>query len=710
MIQFFFPIGLFLGAWLLFIIQPMVAKVLLPIYGGTPAVWTVCMLFFQILLLVAYGYAWVLSRFRSKFTWRLAHTGLCLLSISMLPLNLVPTPSNGAPELQILLHLVMQLGLPLLVVGSSAPLLQYAYSQTSNKHAADPYFLYAASNSGSLLALLCYPWLVERFTGIRTQFYDWNILYAGYLLVLLSLLFFARYNPNIQATKQAIPLSLQKRAHWVFLSFIPCSMMLGVTFYISSDVASTPLFWVIPLALYLLSFVLTFASKPLVSHSWVRQNTLLFLIFPILCFIIGPTYLFVMLSAHWLAFFIVALLCHGELVRIRPPVERLTNFYFCMALGGVLAGLFNSILAPRLFAHAYEYPLVMLMVLLCIPIPQNKHYISLRFYKKWFVPCIVVSLLLCNYCFQSSEWGKHLANNHIITIAAFSIIMVWPGSPKRLFLSMAILFLFIFAPWFNPAQVLTQQRNFYGIKQVLSKNNSHFLMSQSTVHGMQFSIDKKPTNGAIAYYNVTLPIIQQLQKEYQPLRAMVIGLGTGIMACQFQQHDQLTIIEIDEQVIGIANNPLLFTYLRDCPPHATLIKDDGLLAATRADDSSYELLVMDAFQSDAIPIHLLTKEAFTIYKNKITPNGIILVHISNRHLQLLPVLTGVAKALDMNILYKLNKTNLPLMQFASEWALLTPNHRFANRLVKTLGWSFVTDNKTQLWSNDYSNIIPLMKW
>lgn len=709
MIPFFFPIGLFLGAWLLFIIQPMVAKVLLPIYGGTPAVWTVCMLFFQILLLFAYGYAWILSRFRGKFTWRLAHTCLCLLSMSMLPLNLVPTPSNGAPELQILLQLLMQLGLPLLVVASSAPLLQYAYSRTSNKRAADPYFLYVASNSGSLLALLCYPWIIERFTGIRTQFYDWNILYSGYLLVLLSLLFFARYNPN-QVRKETIAIPLQKRAYWVFLSFIPCSMMLGVTFYISSDVASTPLFWVIPLALYLLSFVLTFASKPLVSHAWVTQNALLFFIFPILCFIFGPIYILVLLSAHWLAFFVIALLCHGELVRIRPPTEQLTHFYFCMALGGAFAGLFNSLLAPKLFAHAYEYPLVMLMALLCIQIPQNKHYAMLKPYKKWLVPSIVLSLLLCNYCFHSTEWGNYLANNHILTIMAFSIIMIWPGSTIRLFLSIAILFFFLFSPWFNPTQVLTQQRNFYGIKQVLSEENSHFLMSQNTVHGMQLSLDKKPANGAIAYYNVTLPIIQLLQKQYHPLRAMVIGLGTGIMACQFQQHDQLTIVEIDEQVIGIAKDPHLFTYLRDCPARTSLIKDDGLLAATRANDSSYELLVMDAFQSDAIPIHLLTKEAFAVYKNKITPNGVILVHTTNRHLQLLPVLSGVAQTLDMHILYKSQKANLPLMQFASEWALLTNNRHLADRLVETLGWDIANDNKTQFWTNDYSNIIPLIKW
>ena len=298
---------------------------------------------------------------------------------------------------------------------------------------------------------------------------------------------------------------------------------------------------------------------------------------------------------------------------------------------------------------------------------------------------------------------------HVIDIFALSLILIWPGNARRLFVGMTILFVFIFMPWFKSTQVLSQQRNFYGIKQVFSQAGAHVLLSQSTVHGFQV-LDGNLTDGSRAYYGAVFPVVQRLQAVHQPLHAMVVGLGTGIMACQFRKQDTLTIVEIDEQVIDIANNPRLFTYLRDCPPQTTLIKNDGLLAVEHTADASYDLMVMDAFNSDAIPVHLLTLEALALYKKKITPDGVILIHISNRHLHLLPVLTGAARQLDMILLQKSQAYNSSLGQFPAEWALLTTNERFASSLTGKQGWHFVTEATTQLWTNDYSNLIPLIKW
>ena len=275
---------------------------------------------------------------------------------------------------------------------------------------------------------------------------------------------------------------------------------------------------------------------------------------------------------------------------------------------------------------------------------------------------------------------------------------------------MAILFVFIFMPWFKSTEVLSQQRNFYGVKQVFSMAGTHVLLSQSTIHGFQVLLDENPTDGARAYYGAVFPVVQRLQALHQPLNVMVLGLGTGIMACQFRAQDRLTMVEIDEQVIDIASNPKLFTYLRDCPPHMSLIKNDGLLAVTQAADASYELLVMDAFSSDAIPVHLLTVEAFALYKQKISSNGVILVNISNRHLRVLPVLTGAGRELDMIVLHKSQAANNSLGQLASEWAILTTNDRLADSLMAEEGWRFVADAETQLWTNDYSNLIPLLKF
>lgn len=698
--QLLFPISLFLSASLLFIIQPIVAKVLLPVYGGTPAVWTVCMLFFQLLLLLAYSYAWFLSRLRGRY-WRIIHVGVCLVSLAVFPLSFTPKFLADVPELEILVNLIVQLGLPLLVVGASAPLLQFAFSQTQNKQASDPYFLYAASNIGSLLALLMYPWFIERFSGVKQQFYGWNFVYLIYLLCLLCVLFTVRYEPTIAMPARVNALSWRQQARWVFLSFVPCSLMLGVTFYISTDVAATPFFWVLPLALYLLSFILTFANKPLIPHAWVVRNGLFFFIFPILGFIIGANQVqaWQLIFANLLNFFFLALLCHGELVQSRPKADQLTLFYFWLSVGGVLAGVFNGLLAPRLFAHAYEYPLILLLALQCFP--EKAFSLSS---KSWVIPSIVLGLMSVNYFFPITV-GQY----NLLAILALALIVIWPGNKRTLFLSMSILFIFIVIPWFKPTEILSQKRNFYGVKQVFSTAGAHVLLSQSTVHGFQVQSDGHQTNGTTSYYGVVLPVVEELQQTHQPLQAIVLGLGTGNLACQFNQQDQLTMVEIDEQVIDIAKNPKLFTYLRDCPPQISLVKNDGLLAVTEVPNASYDLLVMDAFNSDAIPVHLLTLEAFSTYKQKIKKEGVILVNMSNRHLKILPVLTGAGRELDMIVLYKMQTPNQRLGQFAAEWALLTNNEPLAGRLLGK-GWHFVTDNKTQVWTNDYSNLMPLLKW
>ena len=635
MLQIIIPIGLFLSACLLFVLQPMVGKVLLPVYGGTPAVWTVCMLFFQTVLLIAYAYVWGLSRLKGSFRWRMVHGCICILSLSSLPLVFSPSATQGSPETHILLSL-LQLGLPLFVIGSSAPLLQFAFSRSALTRARDPYFLYAASNSGSLLALLSYPWLIERFSGIHSQFNVWNGLYCLYLVLLFLILFRARYEASAVSDKRQNTITKRQALKWIGLSFVPCSLMLSVTFYISTDVAATPLFWVLPLALYLLSFVITFAQKPIISHNLVLRVSLFFIVLPLISFAASahsiPGYL--LIATHLASFFVLALLCHGELVNSRPNASQLTGFYFCLALGGVLAGIFNGLLSPHLFVQAYEYPLVI-----------------------------------------------------ALTVFAIRPLRLW-----RIFVILSILAFVAIMSWSKATTVLSQKRNFYGIKEVFSHAGAHVLMSQSTIHGFQVFGDENPTDGARAYY------------------ARVLGLGTGIMACQFRSQDQLKIVEIDQQVIDIASNPNLFSYLRDCPPRTNVVLDDGLLAVKKTQNTSLDLLVMDAFTSDAIPVHLLTLEAFTLYQKKITPEGVILVNISNRHLRVLPVLTAAARRLDMIVLHKQLNGDNRLGQLASEWALLTTNEGLASQLLSKQGWRFVADAKAYLWTNDYSNLVPLLKW
>ncbi|WP_232220676.1 hypothetical protein [Legionella tunisiensis] len=394
---------------------------------------------------------------------------------------------------------------------------------------------------------MSYPWLIEYTLGLGQQFRYWQFVFVIYLLLLGFILFALPYQHS-KSTQEHSQLTWQSVFRWVSYSFIPCSLMLGVTFYISTDIAATPLLWVFPLALYLLSFVITFARKPLISHTWVGRSTLLFVIFPVLVFIFGASVLqaWQLIIFHLASFFMFALLCHGELIRMRPSASQLTSFYFCLALGGVLAGLFNGLLAPRIFNDAYEYPLVFLLALFCLPLPKST--------RLGWMPFIVLAVLVLNYCLPGQQWVLWLKKYHLAEILALSCIIVWPKNRVTLFAGMSILFVFLFSPWFKQTQILSQQRNFYGVKQVVSKFGAHVLMSQNTVHGFQLEGAQGAGNGAMAYYGPMLPIVRRLQETYQPLRATILGLGTGMMACQFHKGDQVEIIDIDEQVLDIAKN------------------------------------------------------------------------------------------------------------------------------------------------------------
>ncbi len=701
--QFIFPVSLFTSAVLLFFIQPMVAKALLPVYGGTPAVWTICMLFFQALLLVSYAYAWFLSQLRHSWSWRILHAVLAVISVFALPFVFKAQASLQLPELGILYTLLMQLGLPLLIVGASAPLLQYAYSQTGAKRASDPYFLYVASNTGSLLALLSYPWLVERYIGLATQFQIWCLGYGIYLLLLLWILFAKNYQPVKKPHEDYISPPVSQVLWWVFLSFTACSLMLGVTFYITTDVAATPLFWILPLALYLLTFIITFASKPIIPHAWVVRNTLFVLIFPVLGFILGSHQILAwqMVLFHLAAFFMLALLCHGELIRSRPKVQGLTLFYFSMAFGGVLAGVFNGLVAPRLFNQPYEYPLMMALALLALPIKRQKGDL--------WMPFTVAAILLVDAFLLQTTWGRFFQTWHIAEILALLVLSIWQTSARSLSLALLILFVFLFTPWFKQSQVLVQKRNFYGIKQVNLLHNAHALMSQTTIHGFQL-LNKSKLDGSVAYYGAIKPVSDLMKAQKESLNVTVLGLGAGIVVCQFRGTDVLSLVEIDEQVIQIAKNPAYFTYLKDCPSEKKFIVDDGRMALTKMKDASDDIIIVDAFSSDAIPVHLLTSEAFGLYKQKVNEKGVILVNISNRHMDLLPVLTAAGREHDLIVLQSLHPGDSKKGQFPSQWVLLTMNQPLALHLMKKPYWHFVADGETHLWTDDYSNIIPLMKW
>jgi spermidine synthase len=686
----------------------MAAKALLPVYGGTPAVWIICMLFFQAVLLVSYAYAALLSLCKNTLIWRVIHSLILLLSFTEIPLLFHPLASTGSPEWNILYNLLTQLGLPLLVIGASAPLLQFAYSQTKAKGAADPYYLYSASNLGSLASLLLYPVLLERFIGLQNQFHWWSIVYGLYIFLLFVVLYTNRYQTLTVESKSEITWPWKEMLLWVFLSFIPCSLMMGVTLYITTDVAATPLFWVLPLALYLITFIIAFATNPIVSFAWLERNCIFFLVFTILGFILNISQIRAWQSIlfNLLSFFIFALLCHRRLFLNRPKPQLLTLFYFCLALGGVLAGIFNGIIAPHLFNQVYEYPLAILLSLMVLPVfGGGTKYLRTQI----MIPVIVLCILLIQYIIPEVHWPANFSTFQVCAILALVVLTGWQQSKWSLVLSMLILFGFIFIPSLQEQNILIQERNFYGVKKVVDKGVAHALISESTVHGLQLMNDAKPS-GYLSYYGAIKPVVDDLQHNWPSMSVTIIGLGIGTTACQFRKDDFVNLIEIDEQVIEIAENSRLFTYLRDCPPRINLIKNDGRLAVEQLADGSQKLLIVDAFNSDAIPVHLITLEAFSLYQRKISKDGAILVNLSNRHLQLLPVLTAAGRALDLLVFHLIHTGNPAKGEFPSEWALLTMNEDLVFRLTQNSQWRFVASDKQFLWTDDYSNIIPLLKW
>lgn len=388
----------FLSAFLLFAIQPMASKSLLPTFGGVPMVWTVCMLYFQTILLMSYSYAFLLNHYLSFNTQKIIHATLLILSILLsLPIlwENMPTMSSSFPTITLLKLLSYKITIPLFLLSATAPLLQAWFARSSDPKAKDPYFFYIASNLGSLVALLSYPFLVERYFGLHDQSLLWSLLYLIFGIFLTFIVVITKENVRQPKLSVTHPTLLNKLG-WLYLSFVPVSLMLGVTTFLSTDIASIPLLWVLPLSLYLLSFIITFSRKPLISHAFVKNNVIFILIYALLGFIVGPNNeaTLELVIVHLALLFMLSLLCHGELYKLRPAAKNLTSFYLYLALGGVLAGLFNSIIAPNFFVQAYEYPIAIILAIAALSSASDK--------IKWSQIGFITILLLLNKLIPTS--------------------------------------------------------------------------------------------------------------------------------------------------------------------------------------------------------------------------------------------------------------------------------------------------------------------
>ncbi len=736
-----FSLAMFLSAALLFMVEPMFGKMALPLLGGSPAVWNTCMVFYQGALLAGYLYAHLAPKWLGVRRQAAFHLGLLLLILFTLPIEIFhgwTPPTDANPVVWLLLLLLLSVGLPFFVVATTAPLLQKWFAQTSHAFAHDPYFLYGASNLGSLLALVAYPTIIEPYLRLHHQSWAW----AGGYLVLIALLSLcgvmvwratgqtgaaisldvpAAATGKGNAHPAANPLTLSQRVWWVLLAFAPSSLLLGVTTFLSTDIASVPLLWIIPLIIYLLTFVLVFARKPLISHRiMVFLEPFVLIPLAVLFFIQIKATIWQVLPYHLLAFFIIAMVCHGELMHSRPPADYLTEFYLWISVGGVLGGIFNALLAPTLFSSVIEYPLI--IVVACLlrpslgPADQQSHP------RRWdlLLPLILaVLLVLLGQVFQALPDHLKLLALLITACTAGAICYSFRFRPWRLGLGLGVLILA--GMWFivQPERVLLRERNFFGVSKVTEDAAGHYriLIHGSTIHGAQ-SLDPAERREPLTYYHRGGPLGQVFEVFSGPRAKQelaVVGLGTGTIACYGQAGQHFTFYEIDPDIEKIARDPRYFTFLSDCPAKVQVILGDARLSLKDAPDSCYDMIILDAFSSDAIPLHLVTREAISLYLAKLKPGGIMVFHISNRYLDLKPVLGNLARDAGLVSLsradLKQGEEELEKKRLASSWVVMARTQADLRGLARDQRWHTVPVRPGEaLWTDDFSNILSVFNW
>ncbi len=806
-----FSATIFISAALLFMVETMFAKFVLPSFGGTPAVWTGSMMFFQAALLVGYLYVHATTTWLGARRQAVLHLVVVLLPILVLPLAVPGAEwAPGAQENPIFLLLgllLVSVGLPFFAISTTNPLIQRWLADTDHPSAKDPYFLYRASNLGSIIGLLGYPLLVERVLTLQNQGLIWSVSYGlMVVLVLASAVMLWRSNPApaheeeeeeeaeeplagdpvsgggspqsivdpslaTTTTSGASGLSMWRRLRWVGLTFVPSSLMLGVTSFATTDITPIPLLWVIPLSLYLFSFVIVFSPSqrmPDLIHKVmvaVLPAMVTLLVIDTLAGLSAPYWM--RLALHILGFFVVAMVLHGEVARDRPPARHLTEFYLWVAVGGVLGGIFNAVIAPIAFDTVVEYPLAIILACLFLPglVLSNllgrsrsrdggraterssegeqtsersgpRRFFSLRFLLDLALPLALgatimgVGWLVDRGYFDSvNQAANSLLNTDYLDRAAFWDIFIglaagltcmWFAyvSARSIRFGLGIAAVIVAVTFANGATALYEDRSFFGVYKITGQQGTegayHALVVGDTNHGAQFLGPQPPR--PIAYHDPTSPIGQlfnTLPNEATSEPVAVLGLGTGAMFCYSKPDQQWDFYEIDPAVEEVARDEQLFTYLRDCPGQADVVLGDARLRLAEAPDEEYGMIVGDAFSSDAIPVHLITREAMDLYLSKLRSDGTIVTHISNRHLQLEPVVGDLARDAGLVCYSQFDSdTESVLFKQASQWVVMGREEDDLGNITYDSRWSpcETSPETDKVWTDDFSNLLSTLKW
>lgn len=728
-----FRATLFLSALLLFSVQPMMGKMLLPVFGGAPAVWQTALVFFQAMLLAGYAYAHWLSGSVPHRLRLWIHGAVLLFAGLFLPLGLshlsisADMTSNNQ-VLHLLGALLRVVGLPFFILSSTSPLLQRWFSTTGHAGARDPYSLSVASNSGSFVALFAFPALVEPFLTLGSASRLWTLLYA--LLVPLILVCgwlglrsraprpVPRSQPVFPSDAAKVAVSWRRRGVWILMAAVPSSLMLGLTSFITTEVASIPLLGILPLALYLATFILAFATKrwlsvPLLSR--LLPFAALCLMFQMFTEATDPIAVIVLM--HLAFFFIAALLCHTRLADDRPEAESLTEFYLWMSVGGVVGGLFNALVAPHLFVGVAEYPLA--IVAACLFRVAAKASKETARWNRWDVVLPVAVFLLCLALLSGLGRVGGLVPYHqrILVFAVGAIATFISVDRTQRFASClgAVMLSTLFMESLH-GRVIDAERNFFGVSRVTvdPDGRSYRMVHGNTIHGRQRVLPVRSCE-PLTYFHRSGPLGRIFRVfEFQPGKGRigVTGLGCGAIAGYARPGQEWDYYEIDPAVIRIASDPKLFTFIHGCAPvPVRIIEGDARLRLREAAEGRYDLLIMDAFSSDSIPLHLLTREAMQLYLSKLAPEGMLAINISNRYLELSPVVAALAEEAGLSGYHWEDPfEEKDAGKEPSHWAVLARTPSVLERFKKDERWKPLAERRGQRpWTDDFSNVLSVFR-
>lgn len=717
-----FVLTIVTGSFLLFLTQPMIARMALPRVGGAPSVWNSAMLVYQLLLLAGYTYAHGLSYLRPRLQSGI-HLGVFAVAALFLPIGLVAwvPPADAQPAFWVPWFLISSMGLLFFVVSAQAPLMQRWYALETSR--GDPYPLYAASNLGSFAGLISYPLLVEPLMSLNQQSWLWTAMYAFLVLLVAACAFTVPADAvEVVPEETEAPPTVKRYLHWVALAAVPSGLMLSTTTHLTTDIVAIPMLWVLPLGLYLLSFVIAFAARRGPARFITMLAPIIILVAGGLVFGRGTENPLYPVTLGLLLLFAIAVALHSEMFRLRPAAGHLTRFYLAMSVGGMLGGLFCAIVAPLVFDWSYEYPLLVLGAALLVPqIPLVPWVKGQEWLMRLALPMMAILLAVAVYLMRAKGFSAQLILVGSILISLLALACLG----RRVAFVVCLLALMVS---YDDRGVLQtsftggRTRSYFGIYEVYDRadGSARVLTHGTTLHGIQNldpALELLPTSYYARRSGVGIALTNADSLFGANPRVGVVGLGAGTLSCYAHPNYSWTIFEIDPAMVNVARNQ--FTFLRKCAPQANIVLGDARLSLARQPANSIDILAVDAFSSDAVPMHLLTHEALQVYGRAVQQNGIVLFHISNRYLDLRPVIAELAESSHWYaamLEYVPTEEEQAQNATISVWIALSRNPDTLQRLMQLSGddataWRSVDPRPGfSGWTDDHASILSIINF